>query len=61
VLHDLQRLGSLTAIWRHLSDTWDRSCRAEEKSDDVVGKFEFYFRSLYPAVGPEARFHEPEI
>jgi hypothetical protein len=23
VLHDLQRLGSLTKIWRSLSDTWD--------------------------------------
>jgi hypothetical protein len=24
VLHDLQGLGSLTTIWRSLSDTWDK-------------------------------------
>ena len=24
MLHDLQGLGSLTTIWGHLSDTWDR-------------------------------------
>jgi hypothetical protein len=27
MLHDLQGLGSLTKIWRSLSDTWDSSDR----------------------------------
>ena len=29
MLHDLQGLGSLTTIWGHLSDTWDKAkCRS---------------------------------
>jgi hypothetical protein len=29
VLHDLQRFGSLTTIWRHLSEAWDTDDRPQ--------------------------------
>jgi hypothetical protein len=35
VLHDLQGLGSLTTIWGHLSDTWDRSLLNLHHHDSV--------------------------
>ena len=35
MLHDLQGLGSLTTIWRHLSDTWDNGGSLEEIAQEA--------------------------
>jgi hypothetical protein len=47
VLHDLQRLGSLTTIWRHLSDTWDSA--GAETAESGVKRCRI-LRPFYPDV-----------
>jgi hypothetical protein len=46
VLHDLQGLGSLTTIWRHLSEAWDTELQDKKKDPGTLPYILMYGKLL---------------